>query len=94
MAMFLEKDFIKATDITLYTHVAARVGFGGFFQDRWFQERWPPELMLKDNMQLSMAFLELYPIVVSARKSCFIVITRQPSISSGKGDQRFNTLCG
>ena len=66
VAMFLEKDVTKATDIVLYTDAAASVGFGGFFQDRWFQERWAPEFMLKDNTQLSMAFLELYPIVVSA----------------------------
>ena len=34
--------------------------------NRWFQGRWPPEFMLEDNEQLSMAFLELYPTVVSA----------------------------
>lgn len=32
----------------------------------WFQELWPLELRLKDNEQLSMAFLEVYPIVVAA----------------------------
>ena len=30
------------------------------------QAVWPTELVLKDNKQLSMAFLELYPIVVAA----------------------------
>jgi len=35
-------------------------------KDGMFQAMWPPELMLKDNKRLSMAFLELYPIVVSA----------------------------
>ena len=100
VAMFLEKDVTKATDLIQYTDAAATLWFGGFFKDRWFQERWSPELMLKDNTQLSMEFLELYPIVYygvlsgKARKSCFIVIMRQPSISSGKGDQIFNTLCG
>ena len=63
---FIDREVIKAVDFTLYTDAAATVGYGGFFRNRWFQGRWPAELMLKDNEQLSMAFLELYPIVVSA----------------------------
>ena len=66
VALFLYQDVIKAVDFTLYTDVSTTVGYGGFFRNRWFQGRWPPELMLKNNEQLSMAFLELYPIVVSA----------------------------
>ena len=50
---------IKAIEFTLSTDAAATVGYGGFFRNRWFQGRWPPELMLKDNEQLSMTFLEL-----------------------------------
>ena len=66
VAFFLDLEVIKAVDFTLYTYAAATVGYGGFFRNRWFQGRWPPELMLKDNEQLSMAFSNLYPIVVSA----------------------------
>jgi len=66
VALFLDKEVTKAADYALYTDASATMGYGGFFQNRWFQAKWPPELMLKDNKQLSMAFLELYPIVVSA----------------------------
>ena len=66
VALFLDGEVIKVVDFTLYTDAAATVGYGGFFRNRWFQGRWPAELMLKDNEHLSMAFLELYPIVVSA----------------------------
>ena len=56
VALFLDGEVIKAVDFTLYTDAAATVGYGGFFRNRWFQGRWPPELMLKDNEQLSVAF--------------------------------------
>ena len=62
----MDKEVTKAADYALYTDAAATVGYGGFFQNRWFQAVWPTELVLKDNKQLSMAFLELYPIVVAA----------------------------
>ena len=66
MVLFLNQEMIKAIDFTLCTDGAATVGYGGFFGNRWFKGRWPPELMLKENEQLSVAFLKLYPIVVSA----------------------------
>ena len=66
VALFLGQEVIKAVDFTLYIDAAAMVGYGGFFRNRWFQGRWPAELMLKDNEQLSIAFCELYPIVMSA----------------------------
>ena len=62
---FLGQEVIKAVDFTLYTDAAAMDGYRGFFRNRWFQGRWPPELMLKDNEKLSMAVLELYPSIVS-----------------------------
>ncbi|KAI0216052.1 hypothetical protein LSAT2_031886, partial [Lamellibrachia satsuma] len=66
VALFLEEEVTRAADYTLYTDAAATIGYGGFFQNKWFQAMWPPELVLKDNKQLSMAFLELYPIVVAS----------------------------
>ena len=66
VALFLDPEMTNAADFALYTDAAATVGYGGFFQNRWFQGRWPSQLMLKNNEQLSMAFLELYPIVVAA----------------------------
>ena len=49
-----------------YILTQPQLGYGGFFHNRWFQAVWPTELVLKDNKQLSMAYLELYPIVVAA----------------------------
>ena len=54
VALFLDQEIIKAFNFTLYTDAAATVGYGGFFMNRCFQGRWPPELMLKDNEQLSI----------------------------------------
>ena len=54
----------KAADYTLYTDAAATIWYGGFFQNKWFQAILPPELVLTEIKQLSMAFLEQYPIVV------------------------------
>ena len=63
VALFLDQEMIKAVNFTLYTDAAAMVGYGGFFMNRCFQGRWSPELMLKDNEQLSVAFfMKLYPI--------------------------------
>jgi hypothetical protein len=52
-------------DMELYTD-ACLIGHGGYFQGRWFSERWPQsvENYLKESD--SMAFRELYPIVVAA----------------------------
>ena len=71
-----------------------------FFRNRWFQGRWPPELMLKDNEQLSMACLKLYPIVMSAvgrevekqEKLFSTVIMKLLSISLTRVDIKFNPL--
>ena len=56
MALFLDQEVIKAVEFTLYSDAATTVGYGGFFRNRWFQGRWPPELMLKDNEQRFVAF--------------------------------------
>jgi len=70
-ALFLHPKMTNAADFTLYTDAAVTVRYGGFFQNRWFQGGWSSELMLKDNEQLPMAFLELNPIVVSGKQILF-----------------------
>ena len=65
MTMFHETEFISSKAFELFTDAASTVGFGGYFQGKWFCSRWPLELPLLSN-NLSMAFLELYPIVVAA----------------------------
>ena len=66
VSFFLDNTPTLAADFELYTDAAATVGFGGYFQGRWFQGKWPVELPILSNKQLSMALLELYPIVIAA----------------------------
>ncbi len=43
--------------------MAPSVGFGGFYQGRWFASPWPPQLL---DAPQSSALFELYPLVVAA----------------------------
>ena len=67
VSLFLE-DVIASPDFELFTDAAASVGHGGFFQGRWFAERWPTELFIGTVTagDMSIALMELYPIVVAA----------------------------
>ena len=67
VSMFLEDNITLAHDMQLYTDASSIQGFGGYNgQGQWFQSHWPDELSLQLSDELSMAFMELYPIVVSA----------------------------
>ncbi len=50
-------------DINLFTDAAPSIGFGGFYQGRWFASPWPAQLQ---GLPQSSAFAELYPLVVAA----------------------------
>ncbi len=50
-------------DIQLFTDAAPSVGFGGYYQGRWFASPWPPQM--RDSPQ-SSALFELYPLVIAA----------------------------
>ncbi len=50
-------------DINLFTDAAPSIGFGGFYQGRWFDSPWPAQLQ---GLPQSSAFAELYPLVVAA----------------------------
>ena len=64
-SFFYEQTVTNAPDIDLYTDSSSTVGYGGYFQSRWFSNRWDSE-HLSDTDNISMSFLELYPIVVAA----------------------------
>ena len=49
----------------MFTDAASTIGYGGYFQVKWFYSKWPVNLPDVTN-NFSMAFLELYPIVVAA----------------------------
>lgn len=66
VSMFLEDEPIKDSDLHLFTDASGRLGFGGYFQGQWFSSPWPPTVMNLVDQDLSIAFQELYPIVVAA----------------------------
>ena len=61
VSFFINDNITKAADIQLYTD-ATQTSFGGFYQNQWFQGDFPLELL---DEQTSMAFYELYPIVMA-----------------------------
>ena len=61
ISFFIYDNFIQAPDIQLYTD-ASKTAFGGIYMKEWFQVDFPSELLYE---QTSMAFLELYPIVMA-----------------------------
>lgn len=64
-SVFLNDVAQLACDIDLYTDAAGSIGFGGYYNGQWFQSRWPSEISL-DNSDMSIAYMELYPIVIAA----------------------------
>ncbi|CAG2240942.1 unnamed protein product [Mytilus edulis] len=57
--MFYSRQFYSSYD------ASSTKGFGGYFKGEWFYSSWPSNIAYPDKT-FSMAFLELYPIVVSA----------------------------
>ena len=66
VSMFHEPFFTSSSDLQLYTDAASTVGFGGYYKFQWFYSIWPMDLPDIPDMNLSMAFRELYPIVIAA----------------------------
>jgi hypothetical protein len=65
-SFFIEDNITSASDLSLYTDASSKHGFGGYYRGKWFQGRWPDEIQTLGSDSLSMALLELYPIVVAA----------------------------
>ena len=61
-SFFLDPDFTNAADIELFTD-STMSGFGGIYKNKWFQGYFPQELLSQN--EISMALLELYPIVMA-----------------------------
>lgn len=66
VSFFHELTITSAHDMELYTDAASTLGYGGYFQGHWFSEIWPSSLPRPQDKDISMAFRELYPIVVAA----------------------------
>ena len=51
----------------LFIDASGTTGFRGFFQGQWFSSAWPNDMdSLLDKDAISIAFQELYPIVIAA----------------------------
>lgn len=64
VSLFYDDNPTDADQLGLYTDASGSIGFAGFFQGRWFQGRWSELPNLPPNP--SIAFKELFPIVVAA----------------------------
>ncbi|CAC5389915.1 unnamed protein product [Mytilus coruscus] len=65
ISFFIDDNIVSASDFDLYTDAASTVGFGGYFKIAGFK-RYIVEMKLDTELSLSMAYMELYPIVIAA----------------------------
>ena len=65
ISLFIDPLNTPAPDLELFTD-AAKIGYAGYFHGKWFQDKWPEDLHLGPDQDMSMTFCELYPIVVAA----------------------------
>ena len=63
--MFYDNFYTSNFNVELYTDASSTKGYGGYFPGKWFSSSWPNDIPSPKNKNLSMAFLELYPIVVA-----------------------------
>lgn len=66
ISLFLDPHLTADNDLEFWTDSSGTIGFGGYFKNSWFQGRWPEKLWQDSDDEMSMAFLELFPIVVAA----------------------------
>ena len=65
ISLFYESEFTSSYDIQLHTDAASTAGFSVVYKTHWISEKWPEQMpSIPDNLA-SMAFMELYPIVVA-----------------------------
>ncbi|XP_006818048.1 uncharacterized protein LOC100369622 [Saccoglossus kowalevskii] len=64
--LILNSQVVSSSDLHIFTDASSTKGFGGYFQGSWFSEVWPPQLLSVRHDKLSMALLDLYPIVIAA----------------------------
>ena len=64
-SIFLDTSVTPTPTLELFTDSASTVGFGGFFDGRWFQGRWGPHMQLNKSRGISIEWQELFPIVAA-----------------------------
>ena len=48
-SFFLDTTVTLSPDMNLYTDASGAIGFGGYFNGKWFQGRWPPLMQLNKD---------------------------------------------
>ena len=66
---FLDSFVTSSPDLELYTDAASTIGFGGYFNGKWFQGHWPPHLLINNKTGISIGWQELFPIVIACALS-------------------------
>jgi hypothetical protein len=66
VSFFLEAEFVDSSTLGLSTDASGTIGYGGYWQGQWFQGHWPDHLNLEKGSDVSIAYMELYPIMVAA----------------------------
>ena len=66
VSVFLENDICTSQSLQIETD-ASGLGFDGIYKSHYFQGKWPPGLEISPGSGISIAFQELYPIVVAAK---------------------------
>lgn len=66
VSLFIDVHRSLAEDMDLYTDASGTIGYGGFFKGAWFYGPWPRCILDELSNKISIAFQELYPIVVAA----------------------------
>ena len=59
-------EHVQSPELDLYTDAAGSIGYGGYFNGRWFSEQWPTELHTLAGSRMSIALMELFPIITAA----------------------------
>jgi hypothetical protein len=68
VSFFHDDIFTESSDMGLFTDASGSIGYGGYWEGQWFQGRWPSTVRLEPGSgnDISIAYMELYPIVVAA----------------------------
>ena len=64
-SFFLDSFVTVSPDLELYTDAASTIGFGGYFNGKWFQGHWPPHLLINKKTGIRIEWQERFPIVIA-----------------------------
>ncbi len=66
ISLFIEDTFTSAEQMDLFTDASGTIGYGGYYRGSWFFGSWNELEPALDASALSIAFKELYAIIVAA----------------------------